>query len=337
MSASSPPAREPICNTICDRLPRPRRRPCWVPLHYGVMGLLHAGAVLLVIWLANHPGAVLNTGLARGAVAPVRATLLSAEWLAAQRRGRQRAQPAAAPTRETAVVAAKSAASRDLRSVPTARVSAPSPRTLRSPALPKRHAPKLALHQRYAPETSHLAAAKPPTAAPDKPPKNDTPRPMAASSAQAQSEQMGASEPMPISHAAPSAAAAPFAPASPPPAAQLAATGGSAAPVGRKATAAVPLGGPLITEAHYRQPPQPEAYPPLARRRGWQGTVLIEVWLDGEGEQLKRQILQSSGHAVLDQAALRSVARNQFAPYTVDGIGQPARLHLPVIFSLNAP
>lgn len=308
MSASTPPAREPICNTICDRLPRPRRRPCWVPLHYGVIGLLHAGAVLLVIWLANHPGAVLNTGLARGAVAPVRATLLSAEWLAAQRRGRQSAQPAAAPTRETAVVAAKSAAPRDLLPAPTARVSAPSPR---SSVPSKPHAPK--------------------AAAPDKPPKNDTPRPMVASSAQAQSEQMGASEPMPTSHAAPSAAA------SPPVAAQSAATGGSAAPVGRKATAAVPLGGPLITEAHYRQPPQPEAYPPLARRRGWQGTVLIEVWLDGEGEQLKRQILQSSGHAVLDQAALRSVARNQFAPYTVDGIGQPARLHLPVIFSLNAP
>lgn len=323
MSASTPPAREPICNTICDRLPQPRRRPCWVPLHYGVIGLLHAGAVLLVIWLANHPGAVLNTGLARGAVAPVRATLLSAEWLAAQRRGRQSAQPAAASARETAVVAAKSAAPRDLRPVPTARVSAPSPR---SSVPSKRHVP----HQRHAPETQHLAAAKPPAAAPDKPPKNDTPRPMAASSAQAQSEQMGASEPMPISHAAPSAAASP-------PAAQLAATGGSAAPVGRKAAAAIPLGGPLITEAHYRQPPQPEAYPPLARRRGWQGTVLIEVWLDGEGEQLKRQILQSSGHAVLDQAALRSVARNQFAPYTVDGIGQPARLHLPVIFSLNAP
>ena len=330
MSASTPPAREPICNTICDRLPRPRRRPCWVPLHYGVIGLLHAGAVLLVIWLANHPGAVLNTGLARGAVAPVRATLLSAEWLAAQRRGRQSAQPAAAPTRETAVVAVKPAAPRDLRPVPTARVSAPSPR---SSVPSKRHVP----HQRHAPETQHLAAAKPPAAAPDKPPKNDRPRPMPANSALAQSEQMGASEFMPTPHAAPSAAAAPFAAASQPPAAQAAETGNFAAPVGRKAAAAVPLGGPLITEAHYRQPPQPEAYPPLARRRGWQGTVLIEVWLDGEGEQLKRQILQSSGHAVLDQAALRSVARNQFAPYTVDGIGQPARLHLPVIFSLNAP
>lgn len=73
----------------------------------------------------------------------------------------------------------------------------------------------------------------------------------------------------------------------------------------------------------------------MARRRGWQGTVMVEVWLDANGEQIKRDILQSSGYALLDQAALRSVARNQFVPYTINGVGRPARLHLPVIYTLT--
>ncbi|MBP8039685.1 MAG: energy transducer TonB [Aeromonadaceae bacterium] len=99
---------------------------------------------------------------------------------------------------------------------------------------------------------------------------------------------------------------------------------------------AVEPGGPVITQARYRGTPIPEEYPLMARRRGWQGTVMVEVWLDANGEQIKREILQSSGYALLDQAALRSVARNQFTPYTINGVGHPARLHLPVIYTLTA-
>jgi periplasmic protein TonB len=94
-------------------------------------------------------------------------------------------------------------------------------------------------------------------------------------------------------------------------------------------------GGPVITQAHYRQTPVPVEYPPLARRRGVEGRVLVQVWLDAAGEQLKREIVASSGSALLDQAALRSVAQNQFLPYTRDGVGMAARLRLPVIFSLH--
>ena len=320
MSASTPVS-EPICNEASDRLPRPRRRSGWIPLHYGLIGLLHAGAVLLFVWLANHPGSVLNTGLAlaQGAATPVRATLLSAQWLAMQRHGRQKTQPAANPAHETSFVAAKPSA---LQDVPPAQIAAASASPQRRPALPKRRTPQPAVHQTH-PLRTHspaLASAKPRTAPSNSPRRSDSPP-----------ERASASAPEATIHALASSAGSPSM------AAQSAATGDSAVPVGVKAATAMPIGGPIITQAHYRQPPQPEDYPPLARRRGWQGTVLIEVWLDADGEQLKRQILQSSGHAVLDQAALRSVARNQFAPYTLDGIGQPARLHLPVIFSLSAP
>ena len=94
-------------------------------------------------------------------------------------------------------------------------------------------------------------------------------------------------------------------------------------------------GGPVITQARYRQTPVPAEYPPLARRRGIEGRVLVQVWLDGRGEQLKREIIESSGSALLDQAALRSVSRNQFLPHTLNGVGHAARLRLPVIFRLH--
>ena len=322
MSASTPLS-EPICNEVSDRLPQPRRRPCWVPLHYGLIGLLHAGAVFLVIWLANHPGAVLNTGLARGAVAPVRATLLSAEWLAAQRHARHAPVPRINAAGDSDFAAEKphrrdaSTETVPLSTHPRRRNAPPKPIVP-----PKISAPKLAVHQTHPPQTQRLAQAKPRSVPPNNPPMmNDTPPERASAPESAATLHTTASSPV-----SPSRAARPD-------------KGGVAAPipVAAQAEATTPVGGPIITQPHYRQPPQPEAYPPLARRRGWQGTVLIEVWLDGEGEQIKRQILQGSGHAVLDQAALRSVARNQFAPYTRNGIGQPARLHLPVIFSLSAP
>lgn len=107
-----------------------------------------------------------------------------------------------------------------------------------------------------------------------------------------------------------------------------------------EATAALPVvdsepGGSVITQARYRQTPVPAEYPPLARRRGIEGRVLVQVWLDGQGEQLKREIIESSGSALLDQAALRSVSRNQFLPHTLNGVGHAARLRLPVIFRLH--
>lgn len=46
-------------------------------------------------------------------------------------------------------------------------------------------------------------------------------------------------------------------------------------------------------------------YPYLARRNGWEGKVFIKVVLGGDGRLLHAEILESSGHEVLDQDALR--------------------------------
>lgn len=112
---------------------------------------------------------------------------------------------------------------------------------------------------------------------------------------------------------------------------------GQATPVQEKPADFDAEGGPVIQIAQYIGSPPDKEYPPLARRRGWQGTVTVEVWLDNEGEQLKREIISGSGHSELDRAALRFVAASQFAPYMFNGVGHAARLRLPVVFSLTDP
>jgi protein TonB len=65
-------------------------------------------------------------------------------------------------------------------------------------------------------------------------------------------------------------------------------------------------------------------YPPVSRRLGEQGTVVLEVLVDANGRAVEAKIVQSSGFPRLDQAAAEGVRRNyRFAPGTVDGKPQP--------------
>ena len=96
-----------------------------------------------------------------------------------------------------------------------------------------------------------------------------------------------------------------------------------------------PPGGPVITQPQYLGSPPQLDYPALARRRGQQGRVLVEVWLDSHGQVVKSTVLSSPGIPALEQAALRYVAASRFAPYLRDGQGHAARLHLSVDFRLH--
>ncbi len=95
-------------------------------------------------------------------------------------------------------------------------------------------------------------------------------------------------------------------------------------------------GEPLLVAARYAGTPQQADYPALARRLGQQGRVVVEVWLDAKGEQEKRLVVESSGHALLDRAALAAVARNAFLPYRQNGMAHPSRLRVPIEFKLLA-
>jgi protein TonB len=73
-------------------------------------------------------------------------------------------------------------------------------------------------------------------------------------------------------------------------------------------------------------------YPLLARRQGWQGEVLLSVPVAADGSLGPTTILRSSGHAVLDRAALAALARVSALSWTP---GIAFTLELPVRYRLH--
>ncbi|MBU2054257.1 MAG: energy transducer TonB [Proteobacteria bacterium] len=77
------------------------------------------------------------------------------------------------------------------------------------------------------------------------------------------------------------------------------------------------------------------AYPPLARLRGYQGVVVLfaEVLVDGRVGQVG--IRHSSGHEILDRAALEAVRTWRFEPGRREGRAVTMSVEVPVRFVLN--
>ncbi|MDA3970084.1 MAG: energy transducer TonB [Desulfobulbaceae bacterium] len=84
----------------------------------------------------------------------------------------------------------------------------------------------------------------------------------------------------------------------------------------------------------YQVNPPPE-YPRLARRRGLEGVVLLEAFIDATGEVAELNIFTSSGHPVLDQAALKAVRRWRFRAGTIGGNRHEMWVKVPVRFQLR--
>jgi len=85
-----------------------------------------------------------------------------------------------------------------------------------------------------------------------------------------------------------------------------------------------------LTEAlpgYLRNPPP--VYPTLARERGEEGTVLLEVEVLASGRCGTVAVLESSGHALLDEAAVYAVRQWVFKP--------ARRWHQPVPFWVEIP
>jgi protein TonB len=71
----------------------------------------------------------------------------------------------------------------------------------------------------------------------------------------------------------------------------------------------------IIREARplYRSNPPPK-YPAVARRRGFQGNVVLEVLVGPAGNVIELHVLSSSGYPILDRAAKSSVKNWTFEP-----------------------
>ena len=63
----------------------------------------------------------------------------------------------------------------------------------------------------------------------------------------------------------------------------------------------------------YRENPPPR-YPRIARRRGYEGTVILEVLVSPEGKVADCRIFRSCGYSVLDKAAMNSLKNWLFEP-----------------------
>ena len=87
-----------------------------------------------------------------------------------------------------------------------------------------------------------------------------------------------------------------------------------AADTSGRAVEAVPAPAPLVEAVPmYRKNPAP-VYPRVARRRGYEGKVILEVLVNEEGRVEDLRIFQSSGHKVLDRSAMKSVQSWLFEP-----------------------
>ena len=91
----------------------------------------------------------------------------------------------------------------------------------------------------------------------------------------------------------------------------------------------------LVSESRFAKTPQPPSYPRLAKRKGIEGIVVYEVWLDENGKQIKIKLKDSSGTKMLDKAASKAIAQWKFLPYKVNGQAVAHRVYVPIKFKLD--
>lgn len=125
-----------------------------------------------------------------------------------------------------------------------------------------------------------------------------------------------------------------------------------AAPVAASVVAAPPVAAPAETspvsappppaaaptpprfDANYLDNPKP-SYPPLARRLGEEGRVVLRVQVAATGLPREVSVHSSSGSARLDRTAVDAVRRWQFVPARLGNEAVAAAVLVPIVFSLN--
>lgn len=96
-----------------------------------------------------------------------------------------------------------------------------------------------------------------------------------------------------------------------------------------------PVKGALVeAKPDYLRNPAP-LYPREARRRSWEGLVLLEVAVSREGIPLSVRVAQSSGHVLLDKTAAQTVRGWQFLPARMGGVPVESSIRVPVRFELE--
>ena len=179
-----------------------------------------------------------------------------------------------------------------------------------------------------------LQVLSPPAEAPTPPaPRPPVARPTSPATRAVSVQPAAAPAPLPVATSDPAPAAPTGAlQASPTPLPPVAApVAASPAPAAPPAPARVVLPS---SDADYLNNPRPP-YPPLSKRLGEQGKVVVRVQIGTDGTALAAEIATSSGYDRLDQAALATVRRWRYVPGKRNGVPETMWFNVPIHFVLE--
>ena len=86
--------------------------------------------------------------------------------------------------------------------------------------------------------------------------------------------------------------------------------------------------------ASHMNNPKPE-YPTIAIRRQWEGRVMLKVFVLANGTAGEVRVATSSGHEVLDEAAVDAVRRWRFVPAKREGQPVDSWVSFPINWNLE--
>ncbi len=92
-------------------------------------------------------------------------------------------------------------------------------------------------------------------------------------------------------------------------------------------------GTPIDIPAYLKN--NPPKYPRLARKLGYEGTVILNVTVLSNGKPKKLEVEKSSGYEILDKAAIEAVKKWKFKPATRGGIPINSEVKIPIKFDLK--
>lgn len=84
----------------------------------------------------------------------------------------------------------------------------------------------------------------------------------------------------------------------------------------------------------YRINPPP-SYPNIAKKRGYQGNVVLEVLINKQGKVIDLRIFSTSGYSILDKTAIASVKKWLFEPGMRGSDKIEMWVRVPIRFELN--
>ena len=142
--------------------------------------------------------------------------------------------------------------------------------------------------------------------------------------------------PQPVAITAPEPA--PQAPAAVPATLPVISTASPASPATEVAAAPTPPAPPRVdlpsSSADYLNNPPP-SYPPLSKRLGEQGRVVVRTRIEVNGSASQAEVHTSSGYERLDQAALQTVKRWRYLPGKRAGVPEAMWFNIPIEFVLE--